>query len=86
MAPIAILQSALNVSIIVLHDFMLLLLCLLMVLMSCRRLLLRPLLLHGLAALVLLIVLFLRVADPVLVGWRAIRSPPPIPLPPVGPS
>ena len=60
-------------SIIVLHDFMLLLLCLLMVLMSCWQLLLRPLLLRGLTPLVLLIRLFLIVADPVLVGWRSIR-------------
>ena len=50
--------------VIVLQDFMLLLLCLLMVLMWCRQLLLRPLLLHGLAPLVLLIVLFLCAVDP----------------------
>ena len=71
MAPIAILQSPLGVFFVVLRDFMLWLLCLLMVLMSCRQLLLRPLLPRGLAALVLLIVLFLRIVGPVPSGHSA---------------
>ena len=70
--PVFAVVGALGVSVVVLHVFMMVLLCLLMVPLSRWLLPLRPLLLLRLNPLAVLVVMLLRAADVVLVGWRAI--------------